>query len=263
MRPPRRQLGRPLPEQMCRDLRTSHISRCRRLSSSACSSRAETDFVSKQRSISGGPFELTVHRLTSACDPHRFDSRAGRLEVSDSANCYSDHVRHVIEHASDSTQLRGAREKCPWAIQLTCRRKPKGTTACWKRRDVPKACRGGCGKARAIRRRLHCLNSRLQRCKQHIPCNHAWQGHQLTADFVVAAGALGRWTEANEASQGAKRSAYVALLKLRFENMGSPTGREPYGDGALVLVRGRESRPHGEGGQVSIDRQHARGTRDA
>jgi hypothetical protein len=32
---------------------------------------------------------------------------------------------------------------------------------------------------------------------------------------------------------------------------GSPTGREPYGDGALVVVRGRESRPHGEGGQVS------------
>jgi hypothetical protein len=31
---------------------------------------------------------------------------------------------------------------------------------------------------------------------------------------------------------------------------GSPTGREPYGDGAPVVVRGRESRPHGEGGQV-------------
>src|SRR6266542_890415 len=35
------------------------------------------------------------------------------------------------------------------------------------------------------------------------------------------------------------------------ENEGSPTGREPYGDGAPVLVRDRESRPHGEGGQVS------------
>src|SRR5215831_13699110 len=33
-------------------------------------------------------------------------------------------------------------------------------------------------------------------------------------------------------------------------NTGSPTGREPYGDGAPVVVRGRESRPHGEGGQV-------------
>ena len=73
---------------------------------------------------------------------------------------------------------------------------------------------------------------------------------------MVAAGPLGRWAEANEASQGTERSAYVALLQLMLENMGSPTGREPYGDGALVVVRGRESRPHGEGGQVSNDRQH-------
>lgn len=30
-------------------------------------------------------------------------------------------------------------------------------------------------------------------------------------------------------------------------------GREAYGDGAIVVVRGRESRPHGEGSQVSDD----------
>ena len=204
--------------------------------------------------------------LTQSFIGHRSDGstrRATRLEVSHIDIGCSVNVRHVIESASDSTQLRGVREKCPWAIQLTCRRKPKGTTACWKRRDVPKACGAGRGKARVIRRRLYRLNSRLQRCKQHIPCNHAWQGHRLTADLVVAAGALGRWAEANEASQGAERSAYVALIQLGFENMGSPAGREPYGDGALVVVRGRESRPHGEGGQVSNDRRHAGGTRDA
>src|SRR4051794_8059953 len=33
-------------------------------------------------------------------------------------------------------------------------------------------------------------------------------------------------------------------------NAGSPTGREPYGDGAPVVVRGRESRSQGEGEQV-------------
>jgi hypothetical protein len=33
-------------------------------------------------------------------------------------------------------------------------------------------------------------------------------------------------------------------------NVGSPKGREPYGDGVLVVVRARESRVHGEGGQV-------------
>ncbi len=33
-------------------------------------------------------------------------------------------------------------------------------------------------------------------------------------------------------------------------NAGWPTGGDPYGHGVLVVVRGRESRPHGEGGQV-------------
>jgi hypothetical protein len=47
---------------------------------------------------------------------------------------------------------------------------------------------------------------------------------------------------------GAPKARYIVLL---LGNAGSPTGREPYGDGAPVVVRGRESRPHGEGGQVS------------
>jgi hypothetical protein len=136
------------------------------------------------------------------------------------------------------------------------------TIACWKRRDGQKACAAACGKACVIGRRLHCLNSRTQRCT-HVPRNHAWRGHRLTADYMVAAEPLGRWADANEASQEAERSAYVTLEQLMLENVGSLTGREPYGDGALVVVRGRESRPHGEGGQVSDDQQHVRGTRDA
>ena len=175
------------------------------------------------------------------------DAGASRLEVSDFANCCSDHVRHVIGHASDSTQLRGARENCPWAIQLTRGRKPQGTIACWKRRDVPTACRAVCGKARVIRRRLHRLNSRTQRCNEHILRDHVWRSHRLTAVFTVAAGALGRWAGANEASQGTERSAYVTLHQLMSGNMGSPTGREPYGDGTAIVVSRRESRLHGEG----------------
>ena len=42
------------------------------------------------------------------------------------------------------------------------------TIACWKRRDDRNACTVACGKARVIRRRLHCLNSRTERCS-HVP----------------------------------------------------------------------------------------------
>jgi hypothetical protein len=45
-------------------------------------------------------------------------------------------------------------------------------------------------------------------------------------------------------------------------NAGSATGRESYGDGVLVVVRARESRVHGEGGQV-IGSPKWRGTREA
>ena len=39
-------------------------------------------------------------------------------------------------------------------------------------------------------------------------------------------------------------------LSHRQRNAGWPTGGDHYGHGVLVVVRGRESRPHGEGGQV-------------
>ena len=47
----------------------------------------------------------------------------------------------------------------------------------------------------------------------------------------------------------------------RRGNSRSPNGCEPRGDGDPIVVRGRENRPHGEGGQVVRWRQ-ARGTRD-
>jgi hypothetical protein len=55
----------------------------------------------------------------------------------------------------------------------------------------------------------------------------------------------------NDLTKGDERGTYVVLERLAFRNVGSPTGRETYGDGASIVVRGRESRPHGEGKQVS------------
>jgi hypothetical protein len=54
----------------------------------------------------------------------------------------------------------------------------------------------------------------------------------------------------SEVVQGVKQGTYVTLGRSIRRNTGSPKGREAYGDGAAVVVRGRESRPHGEGPQV-------------
>jgi hypothetical protein len=62
-----------------------------------------------------------------------------------------------------------------------------------------------------------------------------------------------RRATASEAVQGVERGTYVALGRSIRPDTGSPTGREAQGDGAAVVVRGRESRPHGEGPQVLDD----------
>lgn len=61
----------------------------------------------------------------------------------------------------------------------------------------------------------------------------------------------------SEGVQGDEWGAYVTLFRATETNAGSPVGREPYGDGGLVVVAGvtpgqggREGRPQGEGGQV-------------
>jgi hypothetical protein len=61
----------------------------------------------------------------------------------------------------------------------------------------------------------------------------------------------------SEGIEGDEWAVYVTLFCTAGTNVGSPTGREPYGDGGLVVVVGvtphqgrRESRLQGEGGQV-------------
>ena len=60
-------------------------------------------------------------------------------------------------------------------------------------------------------------------------------------------------TTVSEIVQGDEQDTYVALGRSTRTDTGSPKSREAYGDGVVIVVRGRESRPHGEGPQVSDD----------
>ena len=69
----------------------------------------------------------------------------------------------------------------------------------------------------------------------------------------------------SEGIQGDEWDAYVTLSRATRTNVGSPTERELYGDGGPVVVAGvtpgqggRESRPQGEGGQVTGHHQIGR-----
>lgn len=69
--------------------------------------------------------------------------------------------------------------------------------------------------------------------------------------------AIDRQTVGKQPTKGHERDTYVALERLLRENVGSSKGREPYDDGASIVVvgvathlGGRESRLQGEGKQV-------------
>ena len=58
----------------------------------------------------------------------------------------------------------------------------------------------------------------------------------------------------NDLTQGDGQDTYITLDTPSVKGMRDrPTGREAQSDGASILVRGRESRPHGEGRQVLED----------
>ena len=118
-------------------------------------------------------------------------------------------------------------------------------------------------KTRSVWLKLNCLNSsfqgvmppqRKQRPKSScrcIPESFGCSGNTSARHRMPAR----HFKEAN----GEPNPIYHVQL---VRNAGSPKGRESYGDGALVVVRGRESRPHGEGGQVLTESSMA-GVRDA
>jgi hypothetical protein len=90
-----------------------------------------------------------------------------------------------------------------------------------------------------------------------VPCS--------ASDSRVADVPPERGTTPSEGVQGDEWDAYVTLPRTTGTNAGSPAGREPQGDGGLVVVAGvtpgqggRESRLQGEGGQVTGHHQIGR-----
>jgi hypothetical protein len=87
--------------------------------------------------------------------------------------------------------------------------------------------------------------------ESHIPRHGKYgRGRRNRAVVVSPPKRSFRRATANEAVEGNERGAYLTLRRSTSRDTGSPTGREAQGDGAAVVVRGRENRLHGEGPQV-------------
>ena len=82
----------------------------------------------------------------------------------------------------------------------------------------------------------------------YIPCHSRYGCGRRNKTVSLSLSELSfRRATASEAVQGNERGAYLTLTRSTSRDTGSPNGREAQGDGAVVVVRGRESRPHGEG----------------
>ena len=74
------------------------------------------------------------------------------------------------------------------------------------------------------------------------------RGHRDRATRMSSLEPSTRWAMGHHPIQGGERGTYVALDTSSTTGMWDrPTRREAQGDGAAVVLRGRESRPHGEG----------------
>ena len=74
------------------------------------------------------------------------------------------------------------------------------------------------------------------------------RGHRDRATRMSSLEPSTRWAMGPHPIQGGERGTYVALDTSSTTGMWDrPTRREAQGDGAAVVLRGRESRPHGEG----------------
>src|SRR5215207_6661853 len=74
------------------------------------------------------------------------------------------------------------------------------------------------------------------------------RGHRDRATMSSSLEPSTRWAMGHPPIQGGERGTYVALDTSSITGMWDrPTRREAQGDGTAVVLRGRESRPHGEG----------------
>jgi hypothetical protein len=95
------------------------------------------------------------------------------------------------------------------------------------------------------------LEPQIPAMETHIPCHGRYGRGRRNRTVSLSLSELSfRRATASEAVEGIERGAYLTLARSTSRNTGSPTGREAQGDGAAVVVGGRESRPQGEGPQV-------------
>src|SRR4051812_2947116 len=181
--------------------------------------------------------DLWVHRW-------RRRSAAGQVIICR----YADDVRHITRRWIPFAERRGLEDMTPGPTAYLAA-KAKGDCSMPSKRErsedaddpVPQ------GPRDTVRTAL--FEPQSPAMQAYIPRHSVLRrGHHDRATRMSSLEPSTRWAMGHHPIQGGERGTYVALDTSSTTGMWDrPTRREAQGDGAAVVLRGRESRPHGEG----------------
>src|SRR5713101_6532874 len=134
----------------------------------------------------------------------------------------------------DSRKLGRGSMSAPLGHQTYLGPKGMGDNSMFGKRMVLEAVEGPIRKTRVTRRRLNCLNSRVHTVKTSDRVGRLQPRLSFGCRRVgIGSGKdIAEGLRGNEPRQGPERGAYITLItSITYRKAGSPTGREPYGDG--------------------------------
>ena len=176
----------------------------------------------------------------------------GRLQGEARLVRYIDDVRHITWRWIPFAERRGLEEMTlgPAAYPMV---KVKGDSSMPSKRERSEDAYGPVPQGPCDMVRTELFEPQLPAMQVYIPRHSvSCRGYRDRAAKSSSSEPSTRWAMGRRPIQGSERGTYVALDTSSTKGMWDrPPRREAQGDGAAIVLRGRESRPHGEGRQVS------------
>jgi len=165
---------------------------------------------------------------------------------------YADDVRHITRRWIPFAERRGLEDMTPGPTAYPAA-KVKGDRSMPSKRERSEDADDPVPQGPRDTVRTGLFEPQSPAMQAYIPRHSVLRrGHRDRATKSSSLEPSTRWVMGHRPVQGGERGTSVALDTSSTAGMWDrPTRREAQGDGAAVVLRGRESRPHGEGRQVS------------
>jgi len=161
---------------------------------------------------------------------------------------YADDVRHITRRWIPFAERRGLEDMTPGPTAYPAA-KVKGDRSMPSKRERSEDADDPVPQGPRDTVRTELFEPQPPTMQAYIPRHSVLRrGHRDRAAKSSSLEPSTRWAMGHHPIQGGERGTYVALDTSSTTGMWDrPTRREAQGDGAAVVLRGRESRPHGEG----------------